>query len=516
MEVEVLLYSFNETVDVLNIDLSKITLQSSPISKAISFTFDTSDLPDKITSNVTIIPSLSDLNNLKKEPVCVSVDTCFISFPSSAITDTSNNDIVEISSNDAQAIYDEDLILDTTRPEFVRFDTLDLDGGFFILTFTETINVTSVNLTEIVIQDSFNVLSSDDLIRLNTEGTFSDEHNDSLNVTFSRDDLNLLKKLVQLCSQPGDFDCWIRFGSNFVKDMAGNSIHPVNDSDSIFDADYDTLPATFIEDTTSPTLEGFSIDMTEGTITFTFDETVNVNTLKAQFLTIQNAISPNTSYQLTAGNLAPGLSPSATFTFSLISLDITKLQANLELATEKNTTFISFTQDLIEDMYTNRVNNMSVLRATNYVGDTLKPSLQAFEILDLNQEYIQLKFSEPMGDDIVFTGLSIRADIDSDISYNLTDGLAVQFFEDRTVVRFTLTDDDVRGLKLEFPNIATEEDNTFIAIAAGSFADTSGNLLNPVYITNAVQVDDHVPDTTNPRLSSFEIGFEHWTAGAHI
>lgn len=56
-----------------------------------------------------------------------------------------------------------------------------------------------------------------------------------------------------------------------------------------------------------------------------------------------------------------------------------------------------------------------------------------------------------------------------------------------------------------FPGLATSRTNSYIAIGAGSFIDTAGNPLLEVPTTSSVQVDRYVPDTTSPRLLSFEL-----------
>jgi len=86
-----------------------------------------------------------------------------------------------------------------------------------------------------------------------TNGIFSHENSDTITVNFTAADLNSVKTEAGLCEQ-SQFQCWIRFGSTLVSDLAGNAIIPIADADiSSANCALETRSVR-VRDTTSPQL----------------------------------------------------------------------------------------------------------------------------------------------------------------------------------------------------------------------------------------------------------------------
>ena len=91
-----------------------------------------------------------------------------------------------------------------------------------------------------------------------------------------------------------------------------------------------------LEDATAPRLTNFSLDLNSGLLTFTFDETVLVNTLDLTKVTIQSTqiltVGSTTSLTLTSGTLAPGSMPGTIVQVLLTDNDYDILNTNPNIA----------------------------------------------------------------------------------------------------------------------------------------------------------------------------------------
>ena len=493
---------FNETIDVTTLNLTTLLLQSIRFFGGTEVNFPTTSQPSINSAAVEVTISRTDLNEIKRLPLCTEAMDCYISFPSTSVNDVAGNPVTAISRDQAEMA---NFTSDETAPFLEEFEIFDLNAGNFTLKFSETVNITSFQPTEIRLQEDFS--SGFEVFTLTT-GEYPAVNSDVITVMLSESDLNSIKYFENLCHESNS-RCWIRFNSSLVSDMAGNNVSPAENTDDIFSADVRHRAEELILDTTRPTLDSFVFDLSNESITLSFSETVDAGEFYPQYITIQDNMTANQSYPLAAGTINTEFTAQTSVTFNMISSDITELQANILLATNEEDTYITFTSELVKDTSGNEVvpaiDVESAIKVTNYKPDRVKPQLTAFLQLHMNQEQIQLEFSEPMDESFIdFTGISIRSGTDSPIHYVLTGGSNVATSNLRQEITFDLTADDVRGIKLQFSdNLATSVVNTFISIEEGSFTDTSGNDIVEVSTTSAVQADDYEADTTSPRLLSY-------------
>ena len=500
-----LILKFNETVDISTVQLSQLVLQSTPFTASVHVHLAMTSILGADTASLDILIDKDDLNEIKRLPVCTSLLDCYLSFPETILNDTSGNRVVEVTHNEAVLVAN--FIPDSTPPQLEAFSVFDFDEGFITLNFSETVNLTSFQVTEIRLQD----LPDTPLVQYTlTNGIFSHYNKDTITINFTTLDLNAIKAQDGLCGQ-SRFQCWIRFSSTLVSDMAGNLITPIVDADL---ASVDSLletPSFHVRDTTSPQLVDFDLDLTFGNISLSFDETVDVDSFRPQFITIQDAINATQSYTISSSNNIPVGLRSPSFSFSLLTNDILQLQANIHLATNKENTYLAFTSSMITDTSNNPVvaalGRENPVQVDQYTRDSINPSLTAFLRLDMNLESVQLEFSKPMNDtNINFGGVSIRSAANSLIAYSLSGGENIRFTDTiRREIQFDLLSADVRGIKILYPNLATAANNTYIAIGSGSFIDTAGNPVNEVPTSAAIQASSYGRDTTSPRLQQFEL-----------
>ena len=183
------------------------------------------------------------------------------------------NAVNEILTNDAKQVID--YSGDQIRPNLTHFD-LDIDASTLTLYFSETVNISSLNFSQITLQDSSTASTNYTL----TNGFSLSENGPIIIVNITKEDLDLIKFDFNLATSPEN--AFITFPSNLITDVSGNEVIPITDGSAYRVANY-------TEDTTPPILEYFDLDMNTGTITFYFSETVNSDSLNVPAITIQAA-----------------------------------------------------------------------------------------------------------------------------------------------------------------------------------------------------------------------------------
>ena len=113
-----------------------------------------------------------------------------------------------------QAIYFP--ITDTTDPVLIQFE-LDLNAGTITLTFSEAVDVSSVDPTALTLASD---LSSTSSITL-TGGAVTSGNAAVLGMNLAEDDLNELK-IAGICQTASS--CYLSITFNFVTDLSGNTV----------------------------------------------------------------------------------------------------------------------------------------------------------------------------------------------------------------------------------------------------------------------------------------------------
>ena len=158
----------------------------------------------------------------------------------------------------------------------------------------------------------------------------------------------------------------------------------------------DALPVSiFLEDMVKPELLEFELDLTLDYLTLYFSETVNVSSLDASQITLQQDSGGLLSkHKLTGGYSLFMDDP--VVTVKLLNEDLNVIKQLTQLATEMNNTYLSLSDLTILDMNGNNVVMVPVNRATGvtkYTDNEVRPQLTAFGI-DLNASILTLSFSE--------------------------------------------------------------------------------------------------------------------------
>ena len=392
---------FSEAINVTSLDLRELTLQNTQNGSESSevYRLTGGDLNPAVTG-VTIVVTLTkyDTDNLKELTFLgTTVNDTFISFPDTLIADMNNNPIIPI--DQFNATMAAGLTADIIPPEIIKF-SLDLDGAPCLeLTFSETVNVSSLDATRIILQSSAEdpPLSSFQL----TGGNVTSINDTVVRVCFTLSDANNVKRLRQLATSPTN--TFLRFEFGMVYDNGGNAIQEIAPSSAV-----QILVDCYTEDTTQPKLIEFDFDLTSDMLTLYFTETVSIIEFNFTGITIISGFDPDSEHrQLIGGNITSG--DNDTVVIILTFEDLNYIKNNSMLATEASNTFILIDNTTTFDMNMNSVEQTLVpIAVQNFTADAKCPTLLSYEF-DLNQGTITLSFSETVdASSLDVTGIQIH------------------------------------------------------------------------------------------------------------
>ena len=489
-----LVFYFNETVNVSTLFVERFTLQDNVTLERTNHTLTDSTVQRVNSANVTVTLSTFDLNEIKRKQFCTSVEDCYLSFEDDSVRDMVNQSIDGIP--DGQAIQVNQLEGDRTRPKIAEFTQIDLADGFITISFTETVNASSLDLTVVTLMDLF-----DSHITNYTLSGGSVRSTDSSVVRFdlNLDDIRSIQADNYLCTHRGN--CYIKFTERFVSDLAGNLIEPVVDEYPGF------IVRNFGVDILQPQLLNFSIDMDSGFLRLTFNEPIETSSLDPTGITVRaesNTTDPVLFYRLTGGQSDSPDSDVITVTLNVF--DFNNLKASL-FAKDINSTYITIETRTITDNAFSPNNVIEVtaddaLNVNMYIEDDTPATLQMYT-LDMDNDLLILTFNEPVDtftincSEITLhnTSSAIRTDLTlSGCNFTLDANLAGML-----VITIELAGEDVTVLKVN-QEFAVSQDTVYLSFLNTTFSDTAGN---PVVPANFFPVTTFLPDQTRPTLISF-------------
>ena len=498
----VVLY-FSESIDITTLDLREITFISQ--ANFINSTNFTLTQGDDITSfntpTVTFTLSVTDKNEIARlRNLCTEESDCLLTFSSALVNDTSGNSVNPITS--AMPRTADPYVPDLNPTGLDFFQLLDLDDGRLTLIFEETITASSVNLTELRLDDFPATGSSTQSVQL-TGGEVLSEDSTNVTIRILTEDLNRIKSTVGLCTN-GITDCFIRLGADFARDTFGSTIRPVTGSST---ANPNEIPLEFIQDSSPPILLYFDVDLTTNNITLVFDETIDYPTFDARQISFHSdTANASVTFKLSNRQADRSNLYSPILSFIPDPEDEVIIKALDGLATSVNDTFISFTSDLIQDRDGNNamardVNN--ALQVRNFTADSIQPDLVIFSEMDLDSGSLVLSFNEPMNINSINYSLITIHDGSAD-SLTLTGGSAVYESDpttDKREIRITLNREDIRSLKLNL-DLAVSTATSFVNLTEGAIKDQAGN---DVLERSNLMAIRFTPDTTSPNLLNYTL-----------
>lgn len=494
MNTGTLFLTFNETVNVTSLGVQWLTLQTSAMGgPSFSFSPQATATSSPYGPIVNVAIGNSDLNVIKYlYPLATSPNTTFLTITQSAINDTSGNSVVPTTLQ-ASAYAG-----DSTLPVVQSF-VFDLNLGQITFNFSETVNVSSFNLTQVTLQSTQSGAAGSISVTLQGGTVLTTKNNPTVTIQLLSADLNLIKSLPPLGTGVGTTNLVVTQAT--IQDMSGNSLVAVSTNSSL-------IALGFIKDTTRPVLNQFSLDVNTGVLTLSFSETVNGSTLRLLTLVLQNAplgtssfiFSPSSSWTLNYSTVLA-------VTFSKTDLDA--LKQNIHVAKNASQTYITVTNILILDISGNHnipILNGSAQLVANYTPDTTPPSLTAFN-WDANTGLLTLFYSETINIFSLSTNeITLQGGPNATVAiqeYTLTGGYVLPQYS--TIAYINVTIGDLNAIK-QLVNVATcARNDTFISLYMGQVLDMNGNELLEISPEEALQVSLCTPDTTSPRLVNFTL-----------
>ena len=505
-----LVLQFNEPMDVSNFNPSLLqlaTLYTDPFSK-LTLSSAIAEATDDYYTTIRVNLTATEVDNIKlAEYVCSRRYNCYVRFLStSVITDISGNlvDASKIGNNtgdDPVTLF----ILDVDQPILEDF-TLNLNTDTLTLTFDEVVSYESLDPTALAVQSAADGTLESTTVYTLTGGMSMGPNGLEIEIVLSTDDICAIKGDDTLATEAGN--TFIYFNETLLTDLAHESVSvlavPISNG----------YPVTsYVNDTSSPSITEFQLNLNDDRILLTFDEPVRTSTLtNISLFTLHTGEEPipMQSVTLAGGTVATKAEGVKVIMVMLLDEDVTSLKLNNLLATNTLTTYLSVGAKAIEDMAGNMMEAMTYVRATAFVPDETRPQLISFS-LDMNIGLLNLTFDDVMlantFDPAAFRVQNfIRATNDIHftlLSSNTTDSDGYTF-----TVQFT--DEDFLGIK-SVAGLARSKDTSWLTMQAFAMDDVEGIDVLAITDGKAIQVTNYTTDDVPPQLSSFTLDLDTGT-----
>jgi hypothetical protein len=509
----------NEGTLTLNFDepVGSASLEPSAITLLARNAYDTAE-PGEIVPKFTLTDGstvsdngrqivvkiiLEDLNKIKEnEGLFTSAETAWVMVTALAMTDMATNPVAAIDA--PSAVQATTFVKDTTSPELLTFD-LNMHTATLTLHFEETVDASSLDLSALTLQktshaevgsDSSHTLTGGD--RTNTDGT-------EVVITLLRFDLDELTR-KGIGSRVSN--SYLTATEGAIRDMNGQLMVPLITNANAKRVDVHT------QDSKSPELDGFELDMNAGTVTLSFSETIDAGEIDVSQLTFHGLGDGSSDglYALTkeSSEVTSLNGEVATIQIGLVDLNELKRQSNLVI--DDASTFVSysdtFAQDMVENLIVPRgaASALSV-KVDKYTKDGTDPKLLDFDF-DMSglPAVLTLYFDETVRAATVKPELLTLQSEEGDApstEFKLT-GAFFKSTADGTEVSISLKHGDLNALKIDL-DLANKQSTTMLTFPAELIDDMSGNSVQEQLGDNAIEVLEYYPDVTAPKLDSFSL-----------
>jgi hypothetical protein len=271
----------------------------------------------------------------------------------------------------------------------------DLNLRTVTLTFTETVNVTTLKPTMFILQGS-ETAASNWTEHAITDAYVITDNGPVISFKFSVFDANMIKIRTAICTEQAD--TFLRMSQGAVLDMVGNPTDGINENKAL-------ACTRYTEDSTAPKLVGFNAEMPTKKppimLTLTFDETVVLSELDVSGITIEDG--SGTGYTLTHATATQDSTIPTVVVVTVSPDDLEGLRAMKTVGREKTEFFIDLGMNTIADHAGNMVvatPDGQPLQVTNHSVDITPPEIVEFG-LDLDSNELRLTFSEHVEIDTV-------------------------------------------------------------------------------------------------------------------
>ena len=489
-----LILTFSETVRADSFIPESFTLLSSPtISPNSSYNLTGSlTVSPAVSATLNIGLTLVDTNALKQDlQLGTSVHTTYLIFGADSVSDTSSNNISALAQTNA--VQAQAVIQDVTPPFLTSFG-LEMSGDtppvILVLSFSETVNASSLAVASITLQETVDG-SMGQTFSLTSNSTVTPFNSFILRVVLGSNDLEMIRSLPPLGQFPNT--TYVSFPRGTVQDMATQLSVAIPSSMGV--------EATFISaDLIPPQLRDFTLDKNLDQLILTFSENVNSNTFRNDLVTLSDGSTE--SHVLLSRITFPGNSEIVTIPLNSVDQNIIKRSSSLGV--NENSTFISFSSSVVQDIAGNDGLPVTLRMAARVVADVTSPVINRFDF-DFDEMNITLVFNEPINPnslDVRHIAIQNEQGAFPLLSYSLQQADTVSTLNFGTVLTFTLSARDRNAIQA-IRGLATNSSNTFLTVNPEAVTDTGGNMVVRVSPSLALPVSSFQADTLQPQLEGF-------------
>jgi hypothetical protein len=341
-----------------------------------------------------------------------------------------------------------------------------------------------------------------------------DASGDVVVVKLNKTDIDSIKEIRALAMD--NSTTFLSMAADAIFDHAENGVTEVSSGAALQVKSYSA-------DSVSPTLLSFDLNMTDGTMSFTFDEVI-----KALSLNLGEAVLYSGAFesQGLVGNLTSDDGLVITATLSVSSAN--GLRAVAELAVSNETTFLQVTSLFATDVDHNGVNALQksdAKRVSVFAVDTVPPVSDGFSI-DLSTGKIELRFSQPVNGSSVNVSLLQLQAASNDTSDAVSLSTGVASTELSTTVVITLSETELNDIKksvtcakstgvrqaygeepepepdLEPIGLGDRVAGCFVAYTSDFVKDSTGLVVVAVSSSDAFQATAYTEDSIRPNVVS--------------
>ena len=486
----ILRLEFDETVSLESFTPQAVRLQNSASSPSQSLVITAGTATRPINTAISLELSDADRNAIKSmADLLTDISNSFISFPSSLVQDMHSNQVTPALASAARAFSS--ITIDTTRPNLFRFD-LDLNTGLISVSFDEVVNLSSLSLTEISLQNA-----QGSSLPLTNSLPSSTALLSEVSITISPQELDLLKQMEICLASPS---CYLSATASLLTDTTSNPLMPISTSLPL-------LVSQYIPDTIPPQVLDFAIlDLDGGgLISLVFSEVVRSSSFNAESIFLHERFA-NATYNLSISQqstLQSSLSQS-TLNLTLSDYDLNRIKLNIQLCISISSCFLTLNSQLVTDQSNNAVYSPpnQQFQPSMFIYDTTSPVLTQWElslastglavflfdeiISEASFDVSQIVFHNPFGSNNSFTP--------SSGSFSRSDGFSIIY---------SFTQSDLDWIK-NYRQICSRLEDCYIAFNSSLITDVSNNAVTPVSIgPSALRVISYTPDRLDPYLVAF-------------
>ena len=482
-----LVLSFSQPINTTTLNFANISLRSSSFNEAITITVPLTDgnCTDgcNIGRYVTFALKPSDLDNLKLENgVCTYVSNCYLHYTDAFVKDFGEKPISRHSS--CTNYLPINLTLDETSPSLTECN-LDLSLDKFYLHFNEIIDVSSFEPSGINVSIGANnvLLSSASNIR---------NPSSSVVVIYLGIDADDIKASLMV----ENATVFVSLKSIAFEDTSGNGVNLIS------------MLCTFINDTRSPNVSSFTLDLNSNFLQIIFHEPVSMEHINISGFWLTDAMNTTTvslsdsqllGYDdLELTNDCYGLYDSNKLRTIYIALKNNGLTA---VKTNSHVTYLLIDNDTVFDMSGNGFISVGPIAAANVIDDYSPATVVNFS-LDMNIGQLVLTFNDVV--DVSTTQLNeifIQEDAYSSRKH-VPSGPHSSI--DSSIIGINL---NLIQLKYELLlyGLAADINSTYLTIRAHAINDYRGVDIIAITDGNGLVASNYIRDDEPPVLISFSL-----------